>query len=771
MDLDTLRFANFSLLDDAVEDWSRIVTHLKTLSDDAEKGLHQAADKADWSGENQKVSKEFIGKTAGEFTDAHTQAASIHGILGDTAGELKSYRTQLNDAIERGLKKNLTVVDTGNGTFTVTMNVHPDRAAAGYTPPEHDEGDVTTLRDEVQDILKKATTSDTSAKTVLTALADRSKYGFSDASYANRDEAADALKAADDLAALARKRPEDLTPADFDRINAGLKKYANDPLFAERFATVLGPKGVLEFWSGINDPHAAARLGQARLDDYDDLQRNLGLTLADATQSDSAAMTSWKGKMIALGDQRVGGVNSPMGFQVMSNLMRTGDYDDQFLKSYGTALMSTERKLTGNGEHANLAWQHMGMDTYLNRIGDDSGDDPLTGYLKGLSNSPDAATDFMNESFVTKDDTPFEEDTDGNGKKGKIPLSNFQYLFEKREWPAETNLHGDALHTGQNNLALALEAATTGHPAGELPTLDTPAHNAGQTKLMESLVSSISDDPERLTNNSYMSDSIGQITSEYLPDLNRATTGVIPAENSTHWAQITKLFPVAGSSAQLDHNDVSRLLVTLGQNPEAYAAVEVGQKSYMSKLMDYHLNPDLPAELRYPLSTEDTVKEISRRSAEISGSLAIGRQEAVLGPAAEKDSSYNHAVSQWQNVINGAVGTVTGVGTSVIASPVVGAAVGGAAGTATSLVMGELFQDAEGSNLDDAAHAAGVIWDHSEARSIALAQDAATEAAKSHNAPNQERVGEWARTGTSDGYNDASTAARRMADELETEVP
>ncbi|MFF7331013.1 hypothetical protein [Streptomyces sp. NPDC008150] len=770
MDLDTLRFANFSLLDDAVEDWSRIVTHLKTLSDDAEKGLHQAANKANWAGENQKVTKEFIGKTAGEFTDAHTQASSVHGILSDTAGELKSYRTQLNDAIERGLKKNLTVLDTGNGTFTVTMNVHPDRAAAGHTPPEHDESDVTALRDEVQGILKKATTSDTSAKTVLTALADRSKYGFSDASYANRDEAADALKEADELAALAKKRPEDLTPADFDKINAGLKKYANDPLFAERFATVLGPEGVLEFWSGINDPHAAARLGQARLDDYDDLQRNLGLTLADATQSDSAAMTSWKGRMIALGDRRIGGETGPMGFQVMSNLMRTGDYDDQFLKSYGTALMTTERKLTGNGEHANLAWQHMGMDTYLNRIGDDSGDDPLTGYLKGLSNSPDAATDFMNEPFVTKDDSPFEEDTDGNGKKGRIPLSNFQYLFEKREWPAETNIHGDALHTGQNNLALALEAATTGHPAGEIPTLDTPAHNAGQTRLMESLVSSISDDPERLTKNSYMSDSIGQIASEYLPDINRATTNVSPNPNSYSWQQIEHLFPVSGSSAQLGHMDVTRFLVAVGQNPEAYAAVDVGQKKYMTNLMDYHLNPDLPDDLRYHGSMESTVTEIAHRSGVVSGELAIGRQEAVLGPAKEKDGDYDHAVSQWQNVINGAVGTGIGVGTSFIASPAVGAVAGGAAGTVSSVVMGELFQDVEGDNLSGAGQDAGSIWDTSARKGQELAQTAATEAARAHHAPYLDDVSEWARQGYSAGSSEADTSVNRMADDLTTEI-
>ncbi|MFF9606085.1 hypothetical protein ACF1GY_27925 [Streptomyces sp. NPDC014684] len=759
MDLDALRFANFKQLDDAVEDWGHIVRNLKDLAEDAEKGLHQAANKADWAGENSRVTKEFIGKTAGEFQDAHTQAQSIHSILSDTAGELKGYQKQLNGAIERGLKKNLTVMDTGYGTFTVTMNVHPDSAASGYTPPEHSEQDVMSLRNEVEGILTKATESDNSAKTVLMALVDQTEYGFSDAAYKDRDSADTAVKAANELAALAKKDPEDLSPADFDKLNAGLKKYANDPLFAERFATGLGPDKTLEFWAGINDPHKAARLGPERVDQYGDLQRNLSLTLATASHSDSAAMTEWKGRMVALGDQPVGGQMGPMGFQVMSNLMRAGDYDDQFLKSYGTALMTTERKLTGNGEHPNMAWQHMGMDPWLNRMGDDSGDDPLTGYLKALSSSPDAATDFLNEEYLPK------------GGDHKEAVSNFQYLFEDREWPKETNLKGDDIFTGQNNLAMAIEAGTTGHSAGELPTADTPAHNTQQAGLMASVVKSVSEDPDRLTDRGYMSDSIGQMASEYLPDINRATTDVEPGADSEQWHEIEKLFPVAGASAQMDHADVSRFLISVGQNPEGYSAVEVGQKAYMANLMDYHLNPDLPADQRYDASVEDTVKEISRRSAEIGGSLAIGRQEAVLGPAKEADDAYNHAVSQWQNVANGVVGTGIGVGTSFIATPVVGAAVGGAAGTVSSVVLGELFDGVEGSNLEDSGLDSAQLWEDSRERNTALAQRAASEAAKAHHSPYAGRVGGWAMDATQNGFNDASTNGRHMADDLQTEIP
>ncbi|MFI5918824.1 hypothetical protein ACIA8M_09805 [Streptomyces anulatus] len=766
MDLDALRFGNFATLDEAVSDWGLLVRNLAQLKKQAEDGLRKAANSADWAGLNAQVTKEFVGKTAGEFADAHTQANTISKILTDTRDELRQHKKDVEEAISRGAKKNLTVVDNGGGGFTVTMNIHPDRAAKGTSVPEHDQSDVTALRDEVQGILKKATESDTSASKVLTAIANQSTMGFSDASYTDRDSAVEAVQAAEDLAKIAAKNPEDLTAADFDKINNGLDKYKDDPLFAERFATQLGPKKTLEFWQGINDPAVNPHVGRERLDKLDDLQRNLGLTLAAATQSDSADMTSWKGNMIKLGEQPIGrDGGGPMGFQVMSNLMRTGDYDDQFLKSYGNKLMETERKLTGNGEHENMAWQHLGPDPWLNRIGEDSGDDPLTGYLKGLSNSPDAATDFFNQEYVSKEDSPFERDTDGNGKNGKIPLSNFQYLFEEREWPQETNFKGDDDNTGRNTLALALEAATTGHPAGELPTVDTPAHNEGQTKLFESIVASVADDNERLTKHNYMTDSIGQITSEYLPDINRAMTNDSDGETD-------KLFPVAGSSATLNHRDVNALLLTVGQNPEGYAAVEVANKQYMANLMDYHMNPDLPADKVYSKDTEFAVREIAHGSGEVSGTLAMGRQEAVAGEAEEKDKKYEQSVGQWKNAISGGIGTGIGVGTSFVASPVGGAVAGGVASTASSMILESLFKDAEGKAKDDAGPVMGELWESGVEKNSEYTEQAVEAAAKAHGRDDlmDNSIDEKARRATQDGFLAAGTSTEQMNPHLKTDI-
>ncbi|MDX5568804.1 hypothetical protein PYK79_43505 [Streptomyces sp. ID05-04B] len=158
MDLDALRHGDLAKLGEAVTDGQQMTKKLADLQKDAETNLKAKADTARWAGVNATVSREFITKTAAEFADAHTQADSIAKILSDTHGELVSFRTQLTAAIARGAQQNLSVIDTGDGTFTVTGNTRPDWASdpsgkAGAT----DQKAVDALRDEIQALLTKST--------------------------------------------------------------------------------------------------------------------------------------------------------------------------------------------------------------------------------------------------------------------------------------------------------------------------------------------------------------------------------------------------------------------------------------------------------------------------------------------------------------------------------------------------------------------------------------------------------------------------------------
>ncbi|MEU5159364.1 hypothetical protein AB0G74_07080 [Streptomyces sp. NPDC020875] len=757
MNFTALHDASFELLDQAVGDWQQVVRNLEKLERDARDGLRGQAHKANWAGVNATVSRQFIGKTAGEFGDAHTQATSIHNILGDTRTELKTCQKKLKEVVARCRAKNIVVAPTVFGGFTVTKSPAGGTEADAEVArvPEGTPDETIGFRDEIQALLNKAADIDASAARVLKALAAQADLGFSDAEYADRDAGAEALETADRLAEIA-KDPAGLTPDEFAALNAGLKRYAHDELFAERFATVVGPRGVAEFWAGLGTDHRSGDVRRAHGDDYDDLQQYLSFTLATASQSDTPAMTRWKNDMIDLGDRQIGGgINAPLGFQVMSNLMRFGNYDDKFLMDYGTALMAEERQQGDNGRRT--AFERAHVTPVLNYTGGDSGVDPLIGYLKGLSGSPAAATQFFGESFVgTSDDHEFKQ-----GKE-KAELSNFDYIFEERTWPMDHS--GKDSPAGHDFLAQALEAATTGHPAGEMPTVDTPPHTKEQAALVEKLVQSISADTKRLTDHMQMADSFGQIVSEYLPDINRGLAND-PLGNTD------KLFPIAGAEANLKPHEISRFLVIIGQSPEANAAVQVGQAAYIGHLMDYHLDPNLPQAQRYPHPPQDIVELISRRAGEVDGALAIGRQEAILGPADKAVQDFQNSVAQQKNAWSGAIGIGIGAGVSFVATPLTGALVGGTAGTVSSLVLEHVFQQSETNQLQEASQEASPIWSISREESAARVQLAAEEAARIHGLDNQSQVKDWALSGVHNGFNDATNSAAEMSDDLTTEVP
>ncbi|MEV8454224.1 hypothetical protein AB0467_16025 [Streptomyces sp. NPDC052095] len=460
MDLETLRQGDFSQLGQAITAWNGVVSKLETLESDARDDLKAKADKANWAGLNATVSREFITKTAGEFSDAHTQAKTIHDILKDTHGELVSYKEQLDQALERGRKRNLTVTQTGGGGFTVTMLIHPDRAAKGHDVPDHSPQDAEHLRDDVQRILNRATESDTTAATVLRAIVDQAEVGFSGASYSDRDTAIDAVRKAEEAAELIKDKGDEMSPEEFQKLNGLLSSYKNDPLFQEEFATQLGPKATLEFWADLSSPDSPNDLTRTQLNQLGDFQKNLGDVLGGATQSDSPAMRQWENNMVKLAGERYRTHQGDVwGFQVLSNLMRTGDYDDQFLNKYGDSLVAKEKEMRLPDHYWNQPPKPK-----LNFIGDEEfGRDPMTGFLTALSNSPDASTDFFNS---------------------KEPQDNAQWVLKDRPYFDDTSLT-DGPNPAQDAAGKAMFAAVSGATDPENPGTKFEEHTPEQREAMK----------------------------------------------------------------------------------------------------------------------------------------------------------------------------------------------------------------------------------------------------------------------------------------------
>ncbi|MFI0981995.1 hypothetical protein ACH4SP_33930 [Streptomyces sp. NPDC021093] len=459
MDFEALYGGNFSALSKNLGDWAKVVSALKTLETQARDDMEAKATKANWAGVNATVSRKFITKTAGEFTDAHTQAKSIHSILRDTHDELVGYRDELKELIQRNAAKNLTVRGTGGGGFTVSMNIHPDRAAKGTKVADHSQQDVDHLRDDVQRILNRATESDASAARVLRALVDQAEFGFSGTSYTDRDTGAEALKKADEVAALIKKKGDDLTGEEFDRVNSTLRNFRDDPLFQERFATILGPRGTLDFWADIADGSDGGTLQRSRLDQLGDFQQNLSMTLAGATRSDSPAMQNWEREMVGLGNEQIKTRGSQVwGFQLMSNLMRVGDYDDKFLNSYGKSLVETEKKMRLPGNYWSGGTGGPPMPK-MNFMGDEEfGRDPMTGFMTALSNSPDAATEFFN---------------------GKDPQDNAEWVLKERK-PFDDSPLKDGPNRALEATGAAMFAAVSGVSDPETQGVNPVPHTAEQ---------------------------------------------------------------------------------------------------------------------------------------------------------------------------------------------------------------------------------------------------------------------------------------------------
>lgn len=655
MDLDALRYGNFHQLGEAITDWRNMAKRLKTLAEDADKNLKGKAGKADWAGVNAAVTREFIDKTAGEYSDAHTQADTVANILGDTRDELISYRTQVQSAIERGADQHhLTVADTGDGTFVVTQNTRPDWASdPSGKPSATDQQAVNDLRDEIQRILNKATESDSTAAKALRLIVDQAKYGFSGAGYENRDSAAKAIADADRLAKILAKNPHDVTNTELASLNSTLAKYKNDPLFAEEFAEQAGPKKVLTFYAGIADPYQGGydpeRGKQAK-----QLQKNLGTVIGQATLSDSDRMQSWEHQMIKLGPDQLGidDANNPTGYAVMSNLMRFGDYDDRFLDDYGDKLLAYDKKV--NGEGISL-WVNNANQGDLNFWGykNDRGRDPVTGFLEALGHNPDASAQFFAQP-------------DGAGdtvNKASEVNDHLKYLAKDRVWASDVTLEGKHGYVaGRDSLGHALEAATTGYAydVGADAVKAGGDHRTGATAAVMEQVAYLygsEDGPKMLHDQPELADSLGKMAGAYIDDIDYSLSGL-----GDH-ARDAGDFPAryGGQRADFGNQGAINFLSVLGQNETSHGIIVAQQHLYTASLLDAH--PPTTA------SNYDHGVDALSMEAEARGILDHSRvQQAAADYGADSENS-NKSLgrsAEWGKLI---VGTTVGVGVAAIPMP------------------------------------------------------------------------------------------------------
>ncbi|WP_052411511.1 DUF6571 family protein, partial [Streptomyces sp. NRRL S-118] len=713
MDLEALRNANFASLSTAIGDWSKVVANLTTMEKRARDDMKAKADRADWAGVNATVSRSFISKTTGEFSDALTQATSIRDILKDTHDELVRFRDELKKAIDDGFEKDkLSVFGEKGGGFRVMPAVHPE-------PPGTKEK-AEALRDTVQRILNQATTSDSTAARVLRALAEQADHGFSGAKYGDRDSAADALKKADAMAELA-KDAKKMSPEEFAEFQRTMAKYKNDELFAATFATKLGAKETLQFWNDVAELNAGARGDDLKR--LQALQQDLSITLANATRSDADGMEAWKKKVL---DEATTAFrtnpsdplrpNGAMGYQVMSSLMHHGTYDTEFLNAYGKQLLKMDMAPAGSvGMGTNDLWKAGNITDLV--FGKDDGRDPLIGYMKALSHNPEAALDTFDDKKV------------------------FEHMLESTRY---TDRDGAVAH--------ALEAAVTGYGDGEKST-DIRPHTKAQVALMQQVMHAVAQ-PEtgaQLVNKA-TGESFGDMAAAYMPEISRSIAG--RGGETIFWSN-------SEAPGDLNKLDVTRFLYETARDPMGRAAIIVGESVYTASSLEAHIaRPEL-----FGGTTEDAVKSISKNAGIIEGIVGHSVADAHIEGELKGEKETNDALKTKGDVIKAFVAAGVGVGSVVLvpagpAATVTGGAASGFFGGMAGIAVDRLVesQQAQGA-LDRALYTSGQDLNDSLESANVQTQQSAIDAIEKYESKElvEDATRNMIRVAIQDGWNASDT--------------
>lgn len=671
----------------AVDDWSAMAGKLALLAADARDGMQSKADKADWAGVNAEVSQAFIRKVAKEFDDAAREAKGMHQLLLDGYTAFKKAKDGLQ-AIVDGAEKAGIVVDS-QGLVTARYPVSAD-ATTRHDPDTdraraEEKADLDAWTERIRAIVAGCTADDEALRFALAANVGDA-HDFTAPKYTSLD--AEEAQRAYELAAKGANGTS-LTHAELQQLNQLLAANQSSVEFTTSFYEKLGPKGTLDLFAQMStDTYTTSGPKEERLKDVQDLQRNLGLTLATATDPDSKLLIpggngvpvnplgDWSAELRKLGTQKLplfpGDTIGVYGYQALSGILRYGDYDPRFLNPIaGHVVQLHEQSPRMFADNKRDAWQQ----NIFNPSGlNGAGYDPLTGVLEALGHSPEASKQFFSQ------DPPTAYNTDGTIKVGAQPdlgtedgrpITNYLDYFA-REGGAESfpdvgrndprGTEGTEAYV-PSALGHALEAATLGHawddPRPVLVQDETTA------KLTQSVMEAYSD-AKLLKEQEPLAESMGRIGAGYIDDL--------------HWGldnggQQSVFAPRTDPDL---HATVSRevavdFLTALGQHPDAYEIVSVAEQISTTARLDTMLRPDHNA----PLPDQGPAQFVIKTGAEVQGLLDHARGEQIQAEGEKAYEAYEKAHEKMKTLIELGTGAVVGAG--VAALPATTASVGVAA--------------------------------------------------------------------------------------------
>ncbi|MFI7287281.1 hypothetical protein ACIBRY_11640 [Streptomyces anulatus] len=692
----------------AADDWSEMATNLDKLATQASDGMKAKASKASWEGLNAGVTRDFIGKTAKEFTDAAAEAKGVKTLLEEGHTAFKKAKDDLvNIRDHEGPAAGIRV--DGRGKVTARSPISEDNTArhdpdfSKYLQQEREN--IESWQKRIDLIVDNCNDTDVTFKNSLEAnVTDRKDFSAPKYTKFDQEEAGRA-------AALAAKG-RDLTHTELQSLNELLSDNGKSPEFAKAFYEKLGPEKSLAFFGQLaTDTHDYAKVDKTRLADVQELQRNLGLNLATASH-DKAFSTEWGPELRKLGTQQIplskyDNSGGAYGYQLLGGIMRYGNYDAKFLNPIAEHVAQLHQKdpyrFAGNKQVNGF------LENPFNPSGKNgSGYDPTTAMLEALGNSPDAA-----KKFFTDEPTAYNEDGTVNhgatadlGKKDDKAIGNYLDFFGNEKWesfPDSNSTDPDKLEPTLQHmpdaLGHALEAATLGYPAGDPDA--SVKRDADNAAVMQQVMEKYGADAGLLKHQEGLADSMGVMGAGYIDDINWALE-----KNDSE----SVFAPGENQEGRLDFADTEdrngrgiarEFLSALGQHPDAYATVSAAEEVYTRSVLEAQVGPDGKID-------QGAARAAVHTGSEVQGMLDQSRGDQVEAENLKKHEEYEKAVAKRAGWIE--FGAVAGVAAGVAFLPAT-AAVGTAAvliplatdtaSGAAEQVIGQVIGDVSDNSVDE----------------------------------------------------------------------
>ncbi|WP_051840502.1 hypothetical protein [Streptomyces sp. NRRL F-5126] len=670
-------------LADAMNDWSSMAGKLETLAKTARTTMADKAKDEYWTGSNADVTKPFIDKTAKEFSDAAKEAKGIHAIISEAHTAFKKAQKDLQKLIDHDAPAQGLVI----GPHGKVEALHPVESnnLARHDPDFSEiygkqQSRIRAMQRRVDAIVETCDDADISASNALKADVTPDKHQFSTPAYSSLD-AEEAHRAA----ALARKGAK-LTHTQLQQLNELLSDNSKSREFSRDFYKDLGPKESLVFYGQLAEsPYGLGNdIDKQRLKDVKVLQKNLGMTLATATQSQGKNddwPSKWSSQMRHLGTQQLqlskNTMNpnaAPYGYQLLAGMLRYGDnYNPKFLDPIAEHVTQLHAK------DPYMFMQNKGINVpndpnFFNPSGKDgAGYDPVNGVLEALGHSPDASKHFFHDS-------PHAYDQDGDlvsgppkDADGKEIKSYFKFFAngDYQMAPDSTSLDPKDMKAAASYttdaFGHALESATLGYPYDDPnpdPTEAMKHRDALSASIMKQVITTYGGDSGAeliFKHQQALSDSLGNMAAGYVDDLNWAASGdhadsaFAPSDNSAGHVKIGQV-------------EATQFVSTLGQSPDAYATLSQANRVYADSALEKFAgsNGHSPEWGR--------LDEVGRFTAGMQGTLDDGRAAEIAaqhGHTAEEYSKSMEERSFWVDLGTGAA-VAGGVAALPIAAPAAG---------------------------------------------------------------------------------------------------